>query len=875
MAAFASQQPIDGLADTSYYQEELDRIRRRGNSVAQNTTQGVGEGDNMIGDFLDFYNKQKSPIYDGKGNQVGFNHGYGVEERWDPQQPGDDKWISDEEWERLSNEPSPPPDQRWPGDDRGDVDVPQPIDQPGIGMPTPIGRDKSGPRIKRPKGGRGDYGSRIGVNFPPGSGFTMDWRDSDGDGVDDRWQSGPGEPSQQGKIKPGRGRGPNGDLSWDSDFITPDRGRGPGRGGSDFVKPWENEGGSNVGIEPGIDEIVGALPDQGRGNLEDRIRGMYQNLLGREADQEGLDYWVNEAINNPDPWNEEDGRVGPNKYKKALEGIRNNIKQSDEYRQRPPVIRDRDTVIGPPPGGWENEQMPPGWGGSGTPPRRGESMEDYNRRMQEIQDKWDNQRREENEGRRPPRRRGKDTWGPGEEMPPVRPGLPRPPEPGPRPPIPGPRPPKPGPRPSDPWPDGDGRPYPMPGPPDWEGCPTPDQQILLADKSLIFAGELQVGDKVHTMHETTFESGDYEVTHVSFHEQPVYLVKFSDDHEIRCSASHKLYSEDKEAWVSIKELGSGERVSLYDGEVAFISAEYTGDEKVVKITVEDAHTYICEGLFSHNKTLIPKPPIEEKPPIHGDPIGPKRPEDEAAIAGMYNDYLGRDADREGFQYWLDQVRSGNQSLDQVAANIKASPESEDYRSKTPQRPTPVPSGVGDEDYRAVSIRYAEGHEPSEEEHRVNQKKFWEQTKEPLTRFGEKRNEERGRLESSIPSRPVERKEEAQERSRQWQQDRGPIQREERAPKPNIGRDPERRPAPSRPETEGRPARPETEGRPATPPRKPPERDWLEAAYQDNLGRSADKGGKDYWAKEVSSGRQTKEQVIDNIRRSDEYKSRSR
>jgi len=410
--------------------------------------------------------------------------------------------------------------------------------------------------------------------------------------------------------------------------------------------------------------------------------------------------------------------------------------------------------------------------------------------------------------------------------------------------------------------------------PPWEGCPTPDQQILLADKSLIFAGELQVGDKVHTMHETTFESGDYEVTHVSFHEQPVYLVKFSDDHEIRCSASHKLYSEDKEAWVSIKELGSGERVSLYDGEVAFISAEYTGDEKVVKITVEDAHTYICEGLFSHNKTLIPKPPIEEKPPIHGDPPRPKRPEDEAAIAGMYNDYLGRDADKEGFQYWLDQVRSGSQSLDQVAANIKASPESEDYRAS---RPTPVSSGVGDEDYRAVSIRYAEGHEPSEEEHRVNQKKFWEEIQGPTRRFGEKRNEERRNLEERTPSVPDERKEEAKERSRQWQQDRGPIGREERAPKPNIGRDPERRPSPSRPETEGRPARPETEGRPATPPptRKPPERDWLEAAYQDNLGRAADKGGKDYWANEVASGRQTKEQVVENIRRSDEYKSRSR
>ena len=430
-------------------------------------------------------------------------------------------------------------------------------------------------------------------------------------------------------------------------------------------------------------------------------------------------------------------------------------------------------------------------------------------------------------------------------------------------------------------------------PPRWEGCPTPDQQILLADKSLIFAGELQVGDKVHTMHETTFESGDYEVTHVSFHEQPVYLVKFSDDYEIRCSASHKLYSEDKEDWVSIKELGSGERVSLYDGEVAFISAEYTGDEKVVKITVEDAHTYICEGLFSHNKTLSPeshpdhpeyippthgypdpRPPKEEVPPTHGYP-DPRRPKDEVAIGRMYQDYLGRDADKEGFQYWLDQVRSGKQSLDQVAANIKASPESEDYRAS---RPTPVSSGVGDEDYRAVSIRYAEGHEPSDEQHRINQKKFWEEIQGPTRRFGEKRNEERGRLESSVPSRPAERKDEAKERSRQWQQDRGPIRREERAPRPKIGRDPEREPAPSRPKKPVRPYIPPSDGPdsnagPRTPRKK--DRHWLDKAYEQNLGRPADKEGKAYWANEVASGRQTKEQVVENIRRSDEYKNRNR
>lgn len=44
--------------------------------------------------------------------------------------------------------------------------------------------------------------------------------------------------------------------------------------------------------------------------------------------------------------------------------------------------------------GWNDEWgMPPGWGGSGTPPRRGESNEEYERRMKDIEDKWNNRNR--------------------------------------------------------------------------------------------------------------------------------------------------------------------------------------------------------------------------------------------------------------------------------------------------------------------------------------------------------------------------------------------------------------------------------------------------------------------------------------------------
>jgi len=41
---------------------------------------------------------------------------------------------------------------------------------------------------------------------------------------------------------------------------------------------------------------------------------------------------------------------------------------------------------------------------------------------------------------------------------------------------------------------------------------------------------------------------------------------------------------------------------------------------VVQITVDDAHTYICEGVLSHNKSPVPKTPVTPK-----DPNTPKTP----------------------------------------------------------------------------------------------------------------------------------------------------------------------------------------------------------------------------------------------------------
>ena len=43
----------------------------------------------FTGGFLDFYNKQTGPLFDGYGNVIGYNHGYGNNEMFDTAIPKD------------------------------------------------------------------------------------------------------------------------------------------------------------------------------------------------------------------------------------------------------------------------------------------------------------------------------------------------------------------------------------------------------------------------------------------------------------------------------------------------------------------------------------------------------------------------------------------------------------------------------------------------------------------------------------------------------------------------------------------------------------------------------------------------------------------
>jgi hypothetical protein len=138
-------------------------------------------------------------------------------------------------------------------------------------------------------------------------------------------------------------------------------------------------------------------------------------------------------------------------------------------------------------------------------------------------------------------------------------------------------------------------------------CPAPDMRILLASGDLKAAGELQVGDVVRTQHEHTLEWGDYPVTHASVVPNAERLKFKFDNVDFVCSLDHKFFKA-ADKWVDAKDVSVGDMISGQT--VRGIEQAEAGD--VIRITIDDAHTYICEGLLSHNKSKPYVPPTAEE-----------------------------------------------------------------------------------------------------------------------------------------------------------------------------------------------------------------------------------------------------------------------
>jgi hypothetical protein len=133
------------------------------------------------------------------------------------------------------------------------------------------------------------------------------------------------------------------------------------------------------------------------------------------------------------------------------------------------------------------------------------------------------------------------------------------------------------------------------------GCPDPATPITVSASGYTRpAGRLIVGNRVWTRHETTGMFNNYSITAVEIIEQQRVQIHFDDGTDMIVSDTHKFLMQDLE-WRQVFQLAVGDTIKGLVVDKSIVSMESIGVGPVVKITVDQAHTYIAGGLISHNK----------------------------------------------------------------------------------------------------------------------------------------------------------------------------------------------------------------------------------------------------------------------------------
>ena len=138
------------------------------------------------------------------------------------------------------------------------------------------------------------------------------------------------------------------------------------------------------------------------------------------------------------------------------------------------------------------------------------------------------------------------------------------------------------------------------------GCPDPDTLIFMPDFFWVRAGDLNVGDSILTIHEHTRDPGTFKILEAERMIQPKVEIEFADGKKLKVSSTHKFLMSD-DTWKKVCDISVGECVMGMNYDVIYdlsskeiVSITDIGEGEVIKFEIEDAHTYITEGLISHN-----------------------------------------------------------------------------------------------------------------------------------------------------------------------------------------------------------------------------------------------------------------------------------
>ena len=127
------------------------------------------------------------------------------------------------------------------------------------------------------------------------------------------------------------------------------------------------------------------------------------------------------------------------------------------------------------------------------------------------------------------------------------------------------------------------------------GCPAPWHKILMADDQIMAAGDITPGMFVRTFHSETMEWNDFEIVSAETIQDQERLEIVFDHVNFVCSPTH-VFFKGNDKWVRACDLQAEE--VLHGHKITAIREYERGP--VVKLTVKDAHSYICENLLSHN-----------------------------------------------------------------------------------------------------------------------------------------------------------------------------------------------------------------------------------------------------------------------------------
>jgi hypothetical protein len=118
-------------------------------------------------------------------------------------------------------------------------------------------------------------------------------------------------------------------------------------------------------------------------------------------------------------------------------------------------------------------------------------------------------------------------------------------------------------------------------------CVTTDTPVMMADHSSKPAGDIVIGDELWTRDEGTLRWGTYEVQAIAIvPDQEVFKATIGG-RELRGTADHLVYL-DQIGWTKMSDIGVPDGIA-----------------DVVKMTVGGAHTYVSNGILSHNLKEFP------------------------------------------------------------------------------------------------------------------------------------------------------------------------------------------------------------------------------------------------------------------------------